>query len=228
MNEESVLGRAAAWSRRNRVWFWTGGVIVVVSAVIGVGTRLTMDRTQNADWFAGIGQWVGGAGSVIAAVVALWIATSDRRRAEQVRAEEHDERAADLAREAGLVKIESAELAPAVQVMPGQSRAGFSVRNRRNVRLFDIEIVRVVYEGNEVTDMEFDDQYGLWDTVNERKESGFIDYMSTLVLKPDSVLTVYPKDWKAVPADYAAARYTDESGVRWEVDTNGGLARKVE
>ncbi|MBW0274896.1 hypothetical protein ATM97_27205 [Nocardia sp. MH4] len=93
--------------------------------------------------------------------------------------------------------------------------------------MFEIEIVRVVQEGQEVAVPELDRQFGIYEP-GEEPRAEVIDALPIQVLKPDEVLTMFPKDWDAVPADYVAVRYTDESGVRWEVDTDGGLARKVE
>ncbi|WP_218721275.1 hypothetical protein [Nocardia sp. MH4] len=227
MTEQSVRSRTATWIRARGVWFWSVCGVVAVTVALLAGTKFTMDRVKDADWYAGIGQWVGGIGSFVAAVIALWIATSDRRRADQLRAKERAEQAADFAREAALVRIEARQLAPAVRIRPGDTRAGVSVRNRRRSRLFEIEIVRVVQEGQEVAVPELDRQFGIYEP-GEEPRAEVIDALPIQVLKPDEVLTMFPKDWDAVPADYVAVRYTDESGVRWEVDTDGGLARKVE
>jgi hypothetical protein len=227
MTEQSVPRRVVTWIRARGVWFWSVCGVTAVTVALVTGTKVVMDRAQGAEWYAGIGQWVGGIGSFVAAVIALWIATSDRRRADQLRAEERAEQAADLAREAALVRIDARQLAPAVRIMPGESRAGVSVRNRRSSRLFEIEIVRVVQEGREIAAPELDRQFGIHEP-GKKPSAEFIDALPIQVLKPDAVLTIFPKDWDAVPADYAAVRYTDESGVRWEVDTDGGLARKVE
>ncbi|WP_328411951.1 hypothetical protein [Nocardia sp. NBC_00403] len=206
-------------------------MVLVVVVALAAGTKLAKDHGQGADWYTGVGQWVGGLGSLIAAGIALWIATSDRRRADRLRSEEQERQAADLAREAGLVMIDARRLASVVRIAPGDSKAGVSVRNRRRSRLFDIEIVRFVQQGEEVADLELQRQFGVFDpAANEgknRTRSDLIDLLPVLVLNSDQVLTLFPKNRPDVPADYVAVRYTDESGMRWEVDTDGSPARKV-
>ncbi|MBM4509284.1 hypothetical protein GS421_06865 [Rhodococcus hoagii] len=61
-------------------------------------TQIALESGQDVAWYSGFGQWLGALGSMIAAGVALWIATSERQAAQEARDR-------DLAREAGLVTV---------------------------------------------------------------------------------------------------------------------------
>src|SRR5271156_1740308 len=81
--------RPLAWLRSQGVWFWAIAVTATSVFVLWAGSQIAHDRGQSVEWYTGFGQWLGGLGSLTAAVVALWIATRDRReRARERRSEE--------------------------------------------------------------------------------------------------------------------------------------------
>jgi hypothetical protein len=51
--------------------------------VLWAGSQFAHDRGQSVEWYTGFGQWLGGLGSLTAAIVALWIATRDRKERER-------------------------------------------------------------------------------------------------------------------------------------------------
>ncbi|NKS78208.1 hypothetical protein GS539_21045 [Rhodococcus hoagii] len=68
------------------------------------------------------------------------IATTDRRQAAAQRQAEQNERDADRAREAGLVRIQIEYVQDGVPPMPVKA---ITVRNWRQSRLFEVELVRL-------------------------------------------------------------------------------------
>ena len=70
---------------------------VVLAGAVGYGWA----TGKTADWWSAWGQWIGGAGSILAALAALWIAREGWRRAEdrETRYERQREAEAEAARE---------------------------------------------------------------------------------------------------------------------------------
>lgn len=226
-----LAARVRAVASARGVWFWTAFGTVSAVLLLWAGSQLAKANGQNVDWYTGFGQWLGALGSLIAAVVALWIATTDRQRADQARRAEREEADKDLAREAGLVRVETGHMKAAVVVMPTDSRPGIAIDNRRSSCIYDIEVVRIVKEGAVIPDPEFHRQIRV-----QPSKSEWAPHYSSLkyfALEPNHLVMVYPKGPAEnqgemdEPPEYVAVRYTDQSGRRWEVDSDGGPARKV-
>ena len=200
-------------------------MVTVVSVVIlFVGSQVARWRGQNVDWYAGFGVWLGALGSVIAAGVALWIAVTERSRIDAERAHAEAREDADLARQAGLVRVTAAMLSKRQAVGSSYGRAGIEIRNRRAECVFEINIVRYVLEG-QVLDVEIDG-FGAIDLFPRDREGWYhAKELPNLALEPHKRLSVFPHGLPDTPADYAAVEYTDISGRRWRVDTEGEVTR---
>lgn len=215
-----------------RFWAVLGGIFAVSLSVLFVGSQVARDHGQSVDWYTGFGQWLGALASFLAAGVALWIAGSDRRRADVVRAEEHAQQEADLARQAGLVQVTVEMFGVRQAVGPNLPAAGIGIRNRRADRVFDIEVVKLIHQGTEVpfdlkTDVEF---INGWATspAREMHEKWFPQSgeLIGIAVETDELLVIYqPQRLPNTAADYAAIAYTDASGRRWQVDTKGVVTR---
>lgn len=201
-------------------------MVTVVSVVIlFVGSQVARWRGQNVDWYAGFGVWLGALGSVIAAGVALWIAVTERSRIDAERAHAEAREDADLARQAGLVRVTAEKLGRRQAVGPSIPHAALGVRNRRNERIFDIEVVRYVFQGNDI-ELEIAKVNGFTVFPTERKSFYLDAQLPGLVLEPDQTLVIYQQgNLPDIPADYAAVEFTDPSGRRWRVDTEGEVQR---
>ena len=197
------------WIRRKGVWFWA--VLVTAASVAFLWAGSQFATGQDVDWYTGFGQWLG---SLIAAGVAFWIAVSDRRRRDR----QHD---ADLAREAGLVRVVGQRLSkiqPAVLSIP---QSGIRISNRRSTRIFEVSVEQFVYQGREIR-LEIDSI-----DIHPRKRELIIqpDSLPNLHIEPDETLTIFAKGLPGCPADYVAVLYTDSSGLRWRVDSEGEVER---
>lgn len=206
------------------MWFWAAVITAVSVLVLWAGSQLAVAVGQDVEWYAGFGQWLGALGSLIAAGVALWIAVTDRRESDARQKSEQDRQDADLARKAGLVRVVSETLSRRQAVGPNYGQVGIGVRNRRAERIFDIAVVRYVLQGKDI-DVEVSDVGGI--DVQPRDRTGwyFGRELPTLVLEPDHFLSIFPKGLPDIPADYVAIEYTDQAGLRWRVDTDGGVQR---
>ncbi|NKZ99169.1 hypothetical protein GTA26_30050 [Rhodococcus hoagii] len=114
-------------------WIWVLYGTLVAIVALWAGTQIALESGQDVAWYSGFGQWLGALGSMIAAGVALWIATSERQAAQEARDR-------DLAREAGLVTVRVFDEmrvpgAGATDVAPG-----IVVMNWRQSRLFNLHI----------------------------------------------------------------------------------------
>ena len=74
--------RIRAWLRARSVWFWAVPGTACSIFALWAGSQFARDRGQSVEWYTGFGQWLGAVGSLIAATVALWIATRDRKERE--------------------------------------------------------------------------------------------------------------------------------------------------
>ena len=99
---DDLLGAVRYWFRRRDVWFWGPTSVVLSVLVLLLGGQISRWIGQDVNWYAGFGQWLGALGSIVAAVAALWIATTDRKRADLKLAQEKVERNDDRRREARL------------------------------------------------------------------------------------------------------------------------------
>ncbi|NKW33288.1 hypothetical protein GS942_14280 [Rhodococcus hoagii] len=66
-------------------WIWVLYGTLVATWLSVAGTQIALESGQDVAWYSGFGQWLGALGSMIAAGVALWIATSERQAAQEAR-----------------------------------------------------------------------------------------------------------------------------------------------
>lgn len=173
-------------------------------------------------WYTGFGQWLGALGSLIAAAVALGIATTDRRQAAKLRQAEQDDRAADLAREAGLVRVQISEIRVGSNVSRSLKAWVVTVRNWRKSRLFEVELTTIKAAGMEKPpEIRL---YRKWnaDGTEGRVPDGDLEFTP---ISHGEALRLFPEGETVL--EYAAVRYTDDTGSRWEVDSETLTARKV-
>lgn len=194
-----------------RVAVWATGVVVILL----IGTQLMIAFDRDVAWYSGFGQWLGALGSLFAAGVALWIATSDRRRVDDQRSADKEAQDEDLAREAGLVRIALQPYERPVQTWPA-----VSVRNYRKSRLFELELVEIEAEVAGTPEV----AVYRWFT-NGQDMMLKPKNLNTEIIESGDVLWLLLTD-QAAPTS-AVFRYTDETGRRWEVDTKGAIARKL-
>jgi uncharacterized membrane protein YeaQ/YmgE (transglycosylase-associated protein family) len=211
------------WFQKHRLWAWTAAGIVGSVLLLLIGSQLAKWWGQDVDWYAGFGQWLGAIGSIIAAIVALYIATSDRRAAAELRQAEQEEREDDLKREAGLVRVLAKPLSFYTIGYP-ETFCGVSVSNRRVAPIFDLEVSSFIAHGSEVVKPE------LYRTViypkGERERTiRFMEELQFVRLVTDQTIALTIKGHIDAPAEYAAVRYTDSKGLRWQVDTKGDVER---
>ncbi|PPJ31863.1 hypothetical protein C5E45_32760 [Nocardia nova] len=214
------------------MWLWTAVGTTAAVLLLWAGTQLAKATGQSVEWYTGFGQWLGALGSLVAAVVALWISTTDRQRADRAQQDARDEAERDLAREAGLVRVTSGQFSALLAgVARGGTLPGIAVENRRNSRIYDIEYARIASHGVAIPDPTFL-RYVKF-RAGKAGDAQKIESLRVIGLEPDHLLTAYlttsaensaPPD---EPPEYVAVRYTDQSGRRWEVDTDRGPGRKV-
>jgi uncharacterized membrane protein YeaQ/YmgE (transglycosylase-associated protein family) len=212
-----------SWFQQHRLWWWTAVGIVGSVLLLLVGSQLARWWGQDVYWYTGFGQWLGAIGGIIAAIVALYIATSDRREAGRVRREEHEERENDLKREAALVRVLARRLNMTTIGYP-EAYCGVLVTNRRVNPIFDLELTRFVSSGSAVTDPEL-----LRAKIHPKDERTppirFLNQIQFVRLVTDQQIALALKGHADTPADYVAVRYTDTAGHRWQVDTKGDVVR---
>jgi hypothetical protein len=206
--------RFGTWIRDRGVWFWALTGTSVAILLLWGGTQTARALGQSVQWYTGFGQWLGALGSLIAAGVALWIAVTDRRHADQ-------RRDADLAREAGLVRVTAEKLGMWQPVGPNIATAAIGVKNRRTDRIFDIEVVRFVMRGEETRPQIGD--ITLYPSPADRRM--WASELPHLAIAPDQLLAIFPSGLPDIPADYAVVQYTDSAGRRWQVDTDASVKR---
>lgn len=146
---------------------------------------------------------------------------ADRQRAE-------DQQDADLERQAGLVRVTAEKLSRRQAVGPSSGEASIGIRNRRSDRIFDIEVVKFIHHGEEM-DLDVETMNGFAVFPRRSEHENRLPKKAELpgiALATDEMLVLYQQDsLPNTPADYAAARYTDTAGRRWEVDTKGVVTR---
>lgn len=196
-----------------------GAATVFAVLVLWGGTQLAIARGQDVAWYTGFGQWLGALGSLIAAAVALGIATTDRRQAAKLRTAEQDDRDADLAREAGLVRIQIEHVQDGVPQMPVKA---ITVRNWRQSRLFEVELVRIA-----VTSAQTKAEIGSVRMHFPNGRSWGVNKHDVKLTPIDHGMTLWVFPMNGAVPKYGALQYTDEAGRRWEVDTKGIIARKL-
>lgn len=208
--------------------FWAGTIAVVAVGALFVGSQIAHDRGQSVDWYAGFGQWLGALGSFVAAGAALWISATDRRRADAARQRVERQETADLERQAGLVRVTAEMLGQRQAVGPALPVGAVGIRNRRADRIFDVEVVKFIHGGQEM-DIEVDrtNGFAVFPRRPEHENRFPVDAeLPGVALATDEWLVLYQQDsLPNTPADYAAVRYTDVAGRRWEVDTEGAVTR---
>lgn len=217
------MRKVRQWAGNHPARGWSLVGVVVVAALWG-GTQIARSVGQDVRWYSAFGSWLGVIASIFAAGTALWIATSDRRREDARRTAERDAVARDLAREAGLVRVDVGYLT----TVNGFSRApGLGITNWRVVDLVELEIVRLVVDGAEVDPVTV--KKGSYHpivsgAVKALRAMGDQRLFDHLVVSPRAVATAFPGG----VTTFAAVRYTDMAGRRWEVDSESKVARPVE
>ncbi|ULP36534.1 hypothetical protein MJO55_25690 [Mycolicibacterium rufum] len=201
-------------------------------AVLFIGSQIARAVGQDVDWYTGFGQWLGALASFAAAGAAVWIATTDRRRNDDTRAREQARHESDLAREAGLVQVTSEIFGRRQGAGPMLDAAGIGINNRRSDHVFDIKIAKLIHGGTAVPfDLKSDVEFmNGWATspVREKHETRFPQSheLRGITIHSDELLVIYqPSDLPNTVADYVAVDYTDRSGRRWQVDTDGAVKR---
>lgn len=201
-----------------RPWVWLTFLTITSVALLTCGTIAANRLHQSVEWYAGVGQWLGALGSLLAAITALWIATTDRRRADDLRDAEQRDRDADLLREAGLVRVRFEEI-PRRQRLGGGTfgETGIGIRNRRADRIFDVELHIVTINGE---DFGFD-----VDTISVDAGAAAQGTLMHRVIEPHQELLLFAEIPPHNGETFAALRYTDQRGRRWQVDTTGAVAK---
>ncbi|MUM19715.1 hypothetical protein FZI91_21805 [Mycobacterium sp. CBMA271] len=206
------MNLVTGWWRavRSNGWHLYGVGLLLTLLLVFVGTQIAVWVGQDVNWYTGFGSWLGAIASVFAAVVALGIATSDRRRADRQRTIDSDERNEALRRQASLVRA-TATHGDLIKVC-----------NWRSSRIFNIEITNVDIGGSNrlktigsirVRMNDGSDQISWWRTPLE-----------TLVLKPNQeawIAVELAERYRLDTADKVAVRYNDEAGRSWEIDSRG-------
>ena len=195
-------------------WLWLVATVAFSVVCLTIGTLLAFHLDQDVSWYTGVGQWLGAIASVVAAGVALWIATSDRKRADQLRRDEQRERDADALREAGLVRVHIDDLPRRDVAGVSHGEYGVEVRNRRSTRIFDLDVEPT--RDGEVIPVS-------WCSVEIDFKRASND-PADCVVQPDQVLHAFISidSWRDVQV---TVRYTDQSGRRWRVGTDGAVAK---
>jgi hypothetical protein len=163
--------------------------------------------------------------SFTAAGAALWISMSDCRHtmADRQRAEIQQE--TDLKRQTGLVRVTAELLSQRQHVGPGIRRASISIRNRRAEQIFDIEVMKFIHHGEEM-ELTVDRVNGFAVFPLKQENYSLTEQLPGLALKTDEWLVIYQQAaLPNTPADFAAAKYTDSAGRRWEADTEEAVTR---
>jgi hypothetical protein len=199
-------------------WFWLATSTVIAVALLTAGTIAANRLDQSVEWYAGVGQWLGALGSLLAAITALWIATTDRRRADKLREAERRDREADLLREAGLVRVRFEEV-PRRQQISGRAfgEPGIGISNRRADRIFDVELHTVTINGE---DFRFDVE-----TISVDGGPAARGTLAHRVIEPHQELLLFAEISAYNGKTFSAVRYTDQHGRRWQVDTAGAVAK---
>ncbi|WP_157935600.1 hypothetical protein [Mycobacteroides abscessus] len=211
-----TTGAARKLIRTRGVWFWAAVITVGSVSLLWLGSQVAKWIGQDVQWYTGFGQWLGAIGSLIAAGVALWIAVTDRRQVDM-------QRDADLAREAGLVRVTAEKLAQR-KVGGRVARAAVGIRNRRTSRIFEIRVAQFVIQGQDVPlELPMVNGFDLYPSERETSYTG--TNIADLAVKPDQWLALFPLGDPDVLADYVAVEYTDANGRRWKVDTNQTVIR---
>jgi uncharacterized membrane protein len=182
-----------------RIWLWFGIGSVAAVAVLSICSQIAKDHRQAVDWYTGFGQWLGALATFIAAVVALVIATTDRRRADDQRHAEQADRERDLSREAGLVRVDPSS-EPSFHVV---------ARNHRLTKICEITV-----------HLDRSDQPSPVRTFDTSNYTGGPDreakYLPAIAVEAGETIA-FKMDGTQNPT-HVALRYTDSTGRRWEVD----------
>src|SRR6476620_7039219 len=110
---------------------------------------------------------------------------------------------------------------------PSFGAASVGIRNRRSDRIFDIEVVKFIHNGVEIElDVDMVDGFAVFPRRPEHEDHfPMRNQLPGIALATDELLVLYqPGNIPDTPADYAAVRYTDPSGRRWQVDTDGVIS----
>ncbi|MGC5027443.1 hypothetical protein ACLQ3K_22065 [Tsukamurella sp. DT100] len=212
-----------------QTWVWAAGIVAVSVVGLVAGSQIARWAGQDVDWYTGFGQWLGAIASILAAGAALWIATSDRRRADRLARERQDEddekERIRLERVAALVRVEHGT------TVPQFGEAVFiQIINMRSETIVDVQITEYVIEGHN------------WATT----EQWLSDHVRRIPRTPDGAPRPLNSD---IPANSAVIRhaaevpesdpafvprkvpelvvvtYLDSAGLQWQVDSTGRAER---
>ncbi|MDC8980680.1 hypothetical protein PR370_01045 [Mycobacterium marinum] len=123
----TMCTRLRNWLRARGMWFWATAGIAVGLFVLWGGSQYAHDLGQSVEWYTGFGQWLGGIGSLVAALVALGIATRDRN-------ERTIERRDEEKTHARLVRLEA-------RSNIGSPTVSVTIRNYGPLPILDVELV---------------------------------------------------------------------------------------
>lgn len=205
-------------------------ITVAVVLVVYIGSQIAHDSGQSVEWYTGFGQWLGAIASFAAAATAVWIATADRRRADQIRADERNQENRDLARQAGLVSVTARTLGQRQPLGPAPGVPSVAILNRRSEPIFAVEIVKLVLRGEEQAlplELDMTNGFVLYPRPEKHKDRfPLAAEFEGITVEPDQLLGIHhPSGLPGGVADYVAVAYTDRSGRRWQVDTCGEVTR---
>jgi len=190
------------------------GVLVV--AILWGATQLAMQFGQDVDWYAGFGQWLGALASVFAAGIALWIATSDRR-------DRMNEQRRELTLEASLVRVQIGRGWMPNPVNYPDSRECITVTNWRRSELFDIEVRQLRTAGDQDIGTDKFSQVVVYSAEKPEILLREARQLRWVPIDPKAYFVLFPAAREEL--SYAAIRYTDSAGRRWQVDSNNAVIR---
>ncbi|CAM3726495.1 hypothetical protein TSOC111612_11375 [Tsukamurella ocularis] len=209
-----------------RVWRWALFGTVGAILVLTIATPIAARAGIKSDWYAGYGQWLGAIGALVAAAVALGIATTDRRIAAEQRDAENTERDATLKREAALVRVGWEQVTTMRTFGGDRTEPMITVTNRRDVPIFDIEVVSFAQDGQE-PDTRFEvTGYMPLPMPDDANFAHQQPIPSHLVVEPAESIAFSIGTASDSPA-LVAVTYTDQKGYRWRVDSRGEASQIV-
>lgn len=219
----SAYARVRDWSTKRPVRAWALVAAITVAALLGA-TQVAKHLGQSVDWYGAFGGWLGAIASVFAGAVALWITTTDRRRNDALRTASDVAEEKKLAREAGLARVSLGQIVPSTALRPDLEDA-IVLTNWRRSNLFDVVLDEVTVAGAyfDPTGVKKVDYYP--SDQPPRRIRPLPLALERVVLQPREILGFFLP--AGAVADYAAFRYTDDTGRQWSVDSRVHTAEPV-
>ncbi|MGZ9829497.1 hypothetical protein ACXYTP_21510 [Tsukamurella ocularis] len=209
-----------------QVWRWALFGTIGAVLVLTIATPIAAHAGIKSDWYAGYGQWLGAIGALVAAAVALGIATTDRRIAAEQRDAENRERDATLKREAALVRVGWEQVTTMRTFGGDRTEPMITVTNRRDVPIFDIEVVGFVQDGQEPDNGFEVTGYMPLPLPDDANFAHQQPIPSHLVVEPAESIAFAIGTVSDSPA-LVTVNYTDQKGHRWQVKSSGGASRII-